>query len=310
MATFSTATSGFSDLVQELVSKQLEDELRSNLPHTTPGNYVPGQLIKGTNIIRYARYADLGAATTPLTEGAAPTSQALTIGSETLSVAQYGGVVEWTDLAELDSPHEIVAVASERASRQAADTIDVLVRDVLAAGTNVKYSNGAARSAVSATLTGAKVKQMFWFLRDSKVDTFGDGTYRAIITPEQAYDLESDTANGGWMDAHKYVDNTPLLTNEVGRYAGIRFMVSPNAKVFATAGASSVDVHSAFVMGPRSYAIGDSQSLAAYFIPRGGDHSDPLAQLGKLGWKCRFGTILLDEAGARYVRLETAGSTL
>jgi N4-gp56 family major capsid protein len=310
MATFSTQTSNFSDLVQELVSARLEEELRASLPHTSPGNYVPGRIIKGTNIIRYARYPDLAAQTTALSEGTPPISQSLSIQSETLSVQQYGGVLEWTDLAEIDSPHDVVAINAERAARQAAVTIDTIVRDVLAAGTNVKYSNGSARSAVSATLTGAKVKQMFWYLRDQNVPTFGDGTYRAIITPEQAFDLESDTATGGWMDVHKYVDNSPLLSGEIGRYAGVRFMVSSSAKVFATAGASNADVHSGFFMGTDSYVIGDSQSLAAYFVPRGGDHSDPIAQKAMVGWKVRFGSILLDQAGARYVRLETAASTL
>lgn len=310
MATLATTTTNFNDLVQELVMKQAEDELRASLPHTAPGNYEPGRLIKGTNLIRFARYPDLAAATTPLTQGAAPTSRALSIESETLSVAQYGDVLEWTDLAELDSPHDIVAIGAERAARVAAITIDTIVRDILALGANVKYSNGAARSTVSATLTGDLVKRMFWFLQTSNVPTFPDGTYRAIISPEQAYNLEADTATGGWMDAHKYVNNAPLLAGEVGRYAGVRFMVSDIAKVFTTAGAGAVDVHSAFFMGPKAYAIGDSQTLKAYFIPRGGDHSDPLAQLGKLGWKCRFGAILLDQAGARYVRLETAATAL
>jgi N4-gp56 family major capsid protein len=310
MATFKTDAANFSALVQEVVRGTAEEELRAFLPHLASGNYEPGTIISGTNLIRYGRYPDLTAATTALTEGAAPTSRALTVETETLSVAQYGDVLEWSDLAELDSPHEIVAISGERAGRVAALTMDVIVRDILAAGTNVKYSNGSARSSVSATLTGAMVKQMFWFLRKSNVPTFGDGTYRAIISPEQAYGLEVDTANGGWMDAHKYVDNAPLLSGEVGRFAGVRFLVSSNAKVFATAGAGSVDVHSAYFMGPKSYAIGDSQTLRAYFVPRGGDHSDPLAQLGKLGWKVRFGSILIDQAGARYVRLETAAATL
>lgn len=310
MATLATTTTNFSDLVTDLVRKSLEDELRASLPHLSPGNYVPASLIKGTNIIRFPRYPDLAAQTTPLTEGTAPTAQALTIESETLSVAQYGGVLEWTDLAELDSPHDVVAINAERAARQAAVTMDTIVRDVLAAGTNVKYSNGSARSTVSATITGALVKQMFWFLQSINVPTFSDGTYRSIISPEQAYNLEADTATGGWMDVHKYVNNAPLLSNEIGRYAGIRFMVSDSAKVFATAGAGGVNVHSAFIFGPDSYAVGDSQALSAYFVPRGGDHSDPIAQKATVGWKVRFGSILVDQAGPRYVRLETAAATL
>jgi len=310
VATTTTATSGFSDLVQELVKERAEEELRARLVHAMPGNFLPGRLIKGTNFIRFARYADLSVSTTALTEATAPTDQELTIASEAFSATQYGGTIAVSDLANLDSPHELISIAAEKAARQAADTIDVLVRDVLQAGASVKYSNGAARSAVSAALTGALVKQMFWNLQKRNVPTFADGTYRAIITPNQAYDLEADTATGGWMDVHKYVDNSPLLTNEIGRYAGVRFMVSSNAKVFATAGASSVDVHSAFFFGPQSYTIGDSQTLSAYFVPPGGDHTDPLAQKAIVGWKVRFGAMLLDEAGPRYVRLETAATTV
>jgi len=315
MATLSTATTNFADLVQEVIARSAEDELRASLPHLSPGNYVPGKIIKGTNLIRWARYADLAAQTTPLTEGAAPTAQSLTIASETLSVAQYGGVLELTELADLDSPHDMVAVNAERAGRQAALTMDTIVRDILAAGTNVKYAGTAtsrATVASSMTLTGALVKRMFWFLKNSNVPTFGDGTYHAIVTPQQAYDLESDTANGGWMDIKKYtnVAINDLLSGEVGLYAGVRFMVSSSAKVFATAGASSADVHSAIFLGNAAYAVGDSQTLRSYFIAPGGDHSDPIAQLAKIGWKVRFGSILLDEAGARYVRLESGATTL
>lgn len=315
MAITSTSTSGFSTLVQALVRAQAEEELRTALVHTIPSNYLPGTFDKGTNTIRFARYADLALQTTALTEGSPPTPKALTISSEAFSATQYGDIVDITDLAQIDSPHDLAAIAGERVGRQAAASIDYLVREILHAGTNVKYSNGSARSTVSASLTGALVKRMFWFLTDSNVPKFPDGTYHAIISAEQAYDLEVDTANGGWMDIHKYTNPSPLLTGEVGKYGGVRFVVpssstaSVGAKVFGAAGASSADVHSAWFQGPGAYAMGDSQTLEAYFVPPGG-RGDELAQKMSFGWKTRFGSMLVDEAGARYVRLETAATAL
>ena len=312
MAITQTSTAGFSDLVQELVLAKAQEELRGRLVHVMPGHFVPGRFVKGTNTIRFARYNDLGADTTPLNEGETPVSQALSIGSDYFTATQYGNTIAVTDLAQLDSPHDLISIASERIARQAAETMDLVVKDVLAAGTNVKYAGDAtSRAEVAQTdvITGALVKKMVASLKAANVPAFADGFYRCILHPYQEYDILTDTANGGWMDSTKYVDNMPLLNGEIGRYAGVRFLVSSNAKVFEEAGAEDANVYSAHFFGPDSYTVGDSQTLQAYFVSPGGDHSDPLAQRALAGYKMRFGAKLLDLTGSRYVRLET-GATL
>jgi N4-gp56 family major capsid protein len=318
MATLSTATSNFSALVQEVVVKSAEEELRAKLVHAMPGNYLPTSFIKGTNLVRFARYADVAAQTTALTEGTTPTAQALTIASEAFSATQIGGVFELTDLAQLDSPHDLIAINAERAGRQAAVTYDVLVREILAAGASVQYVTAAARTAIASSniITGAQVKKMVAILARNNVPTFGDGFYRSIISSDAVYDLFTDTANGGWMDASKYVDNTPLLNGELGRYHRVRFMevgglgsgTNPGAKVFVDGGASSADVYSTIFFGPDAYTLADSQRLSAYFVAPGGDHNDVIAQKAAIGWKGRFGCMLVDEAGPRYIRLEHAAT--
>lgn len=318
MATLSTATSNFSSLVQEVVRKAAEDELRTKLAHTMPGNYISAQIVKGTNFIRFARYADVAAQTAALTEGAAPTAQSLTIASEGASATQIGGVFEITDLATLDSPHDLIAINAERAGRQAAATVDILVREILAAGASVQYVTATSRAtlAPSNVVTGAQVKKMVALLARNNVPTFGDGFYRAIIHSDVVYDIFTDTANGGWMDANKYTSAEPLLRGEVGRYHRVKFLetggtgtgTNPGAKVFVDGGASLADVYSTYFFGPDSYALADSQPLQAYFVAPGGQ-SDPIAQLAKIGWKTRFGCMLVDEAGPRYIRLES-GATL
>lgn len=312
MAITTRDTAGFSDLVQELVLAKAQEELRGRLVHVMPGHFVPGRFVKGTNTIRFARYNDLGADTTPLNEGETPISQALSIGSDYFTATQYGNTIAVTDLAQLDSPHDLISIASERIARQAAETMDLVVKDVLAAGTNVKYAGDATSRATVAqndVITGALVKKMVASLKASNVPAFADGFYRCILHPYQEYDILTDTANGGWMDSTKYVDNMPLLNGEIGRYAGVRFLVSSNAKVFEEAGADDANVYSAHFFGPDSYTVGDSQTLQAYFVSPGGDHSDPLAQRALAGYKMRFGAKLLDLTGSRYVRLET-GATL
>ena len=317
MATTTTATSNFSDLVQELVSARAAEELRARAVHAMPGLYVPARFIKGTNTLRYARYADLAVNTTPLSEGTPPTDGELTISSEFFTAKQYGATVAVSDLAQIDSPHDLISIAAERIAYNATRSMDVLVRDEIhstaltsavfgATGATTLTSN-TSNSAVAAAgvLTGAFVKNMVARLKGGNVPQFADGTYRCIIHPSQEYDLVSDTSVNGWIEANKYVNNIPLLTNEIGMFAGVRFIVSSDAKVYATAGASSGNVYTALFLGPDAYTIGDSQTLQSYFVAPGGDHTDPLAQKALVGYKMRFGSLLLDNAGARYRVLKT-----
>lgn len=317
MATTTTSTSGFSDLVTQLVSARAEEELRARAVHAMPGLYVPARFIKGTNTLRYARYADLAVSTTTLTEGTAPTDDALTISSEFFTAAQYGATVAVSDLANIDSPHDLISIAAERIAYKAVRSMDTIVRDnihanvltsaVYGATASATLTQNAANSAIAAAgvLSGSFVKQMVTRLKAANVPQFADGTYRCIIHPAQEYDLVSDTSVNGWIESRKYVDNTELLTGEIGQFAGVRFIVSSDAKVYATAGASAGNVYNALFLGPDSYAIGDSQTLQSYFVAPGGDHSDPLAQKAIVGYKMRFGSLLLDEAGARYRVLKT-----
>ena len=316
MATLSTATSNFSSTVTALVLKRLEENRRAKLPFLTPESYIPAIHVKGTNgVMRFVAYLDLAATTTSLTEGSPPTAQTLEIATDEFTAAQKGGTIELTDLAQMQSPHDLITVAADRAAWQAALTMNTLAKDAIYGGVAViKWSNGSARSTVSATITGALVKRMVSYLSSVNVARFADGYYRAIISPQQAYDLQTDTANGGWMDIYKAVDNAPLVQGELGyelgQYGGVRFLVSSIAQVYATAGASGVDVHSALLFGPGYFAWGDPESIEARFVPPGGDHSDPLGQKAIIGWKAYVGGVIADAGGAKYVSLETAATTL
>jgi N4-gp56 family major capsid protein len=309
VANLSTATTNFSSTVTALVAKKLEEALRANYVHLTPGNFIPAELMgNGTNSLTYVGYSDLAAKTTALTEGTTPTAVGLSVVIDTATATQVGEVIELTDLSVLQSPHRLIEVAADKAANQAANSADVLVREILNAGTNVQYVTATSRvlTAASNILTGLQVKKMHAILARTNVPKFGDGTYRAIVHPDAVYDLQTDTATGGWMDVWKYTSNQPLLTEEVGRFGGVRFQVSSNAKVFATAGAGGVNIYSTFFCGPESYVVGDMQSIRTYFVPAGGDHEDPLAQRALIGWKMAFGCMLADANGNRYVRLEHA----
>lgn len=245
MATTSTATTNFNQTVVALVQKRLEELLRAPLPHLLPGNFRKAEFVKGTNnVMRFLNIPDLSVvAGTPtpgtlpwLNEGSPNASEALTFGYEEFSANQAGRVIELTDVAMMESPLDLFAEAADRIARNAIATADRRVAEVLSAGAQVTYAGGGSSRATipsNSALTGQLVKLTVARLKAASVPTFSDGTYRAIVHPGSTYDLESDTAVGGWIDAQRYAGSEALFSGEVGRYAGVRFIESPAAVSFA-----------------------------------------------------------------------------
>jgi N4-gp56 family major capsid protein len=324
------SSNAYSALITELVASQAQENLRNRLVHAMPGNYTAGRFQKGSNEIRYARYPDLtplGVSDT-LTEAGSPAEYDLTITTESFVPKQYGKVLKVSDLAQLDSPHDLISIASERLARAATESMDNIIRDVINQGTNVMYAGDATARANVGTgsndgVVGLTIKKAVAKLKAANVPTFADGFYRCIIHPAVEFDLLTDTSANGFLEATKYTKSLDLLNGEIGAYAGVRFLVSPSAKVFSAAGGGGADVYSSFLFGPDAYIVGDSQTLQSYFVAPGGDHSDPIAQVATLGFKMRFGAILRGEGTTgefdgsntstgqpRYLRIESTATTI
>lgn len=325
MATTNTGTTNFDKTVQTLIRKELEGELLGSLPHLSDSlGYVKAKFVKGTNsTMRFLRIPHLTVTTnngtpdnsTPtapwLKEGESPAAQALSFGYEEFTAYQAGQRVELTDLAMDEYPGELVGEASVRVARQALATIDEYVGRILAAGANVIYAAGSARTdvGVADTLTGTLVRRAAQGMKLDNIPMFGDGTYHAVVSPAVVFDFEEDEALGGWKAIGTYSSPNGILAGELGKYAGVRFMESSNARAFASAGAGGATVYSTFLTGPDSFAFGDWGNVTTHYVAPGG-HGDELAQVASIGWKCRIGAMLTDEAGPRYVRLETGATNI
>lgn len=325
MATLTTATTNFNNTVTALVLRRIAENLRDKSVYLQDGAFVRGDLIPGTNLIRHVAYTDMSVTTngntvTPgtapwLTEGVPPTDEALAIFYEEYGAQQAGRTLALSDVSLAQSPHNLMAVAAERIGVNAAQTIDLFVGNVLHAGTARLLYAGAATSRVTVAsghnMTGALIRRAVAVLKTANVPTFPDGTYHAFIHPMILHDLQADTADGGWVDITRYAQPGNFLTGEVGKYMGVRFMEATVANNFANTGVGgTVDVYSTYIFGPDSFAFGDLQSVQAYMVSPGGDHTDPLAQKAIVGWKAMFGTKLLSITGAgnKYLRIEAASS--
>jgi len=274
----------------------------------------------GTSTIKFRRYGNLSAATTALTEGVTPTGSSMSVTDITATVAQYGDFVTYSDVVSYESKDAILTEFAEVLGDQAGDTLDQLARDVLAAGTTVTYVGQSDRVSVSSTdlITATEVRKAVRTLKLAKARRItrmvaastGIATepvsqaYVGICSPNTTYDLQDET---GWVPVEKYSSSMGIMEGEVGKIGDVRFIETPNAKVFSGAGASSIDVHATIILGAEAYGVSRISGAALKNIvkPLGsGGSTDPLDQRGTTGWKGTFVAKILNDDFM--VRLEHA----
>ena len=216
---------------------------RPGYRHGTPKN--------GGKTIEFRKYSPLAKATTALTEGVTPDGQALDVSAITATVSQYGGWIQLPDMLLLTAIDNNMVQATELLGDQAGRTLDTVTREVLNGGTNVQYYDGSVTS--RAALTGANkltVDCIFRAVRFLKTQNAKpiDGSFVGIIHPDVAYDLMRST---DWIDLQKYTNNVDHVFNgEIGKIAGVRFVETTEAKIFAKGGAkpsgsdNGIDVYS------------------------------------------------------------------
>lgn len=290
------------------VQKNVLQNLRASLVFADREFAAEGTFDPGHDTIMFVDVPDLAINTTPLTEGTAPTPKALSLGTVTMSAAQYGDAVSITDLAKVKSPVELVPLASERLGRQVQESLDQIARDVIAAGGTVAYHSGATAGTRADVASGDKMdaselRRLKTKMFKAKIKPFSDGFYRLWTHPNVEYDLRADTNTGGFIDVNKYTDSSPLIKGEVGKLEGFRIMSIVNAPTFA----STTTVYASIAVGNiKGWGAGDLQTLKTYHVAPGGDHTDYLAQEEILGWKVAYGVAVLDNS--YYFRLESAAT--
>lgn len=277
-----------------------------------------------TNIIKFRKYNSLSAATTALNEGVTPTGSQLSLTDITATVLQYGDFITTTDLLKWTVIEDIDPEIADILGDQAGDTLDQLTRDILAAGTTYQYVQGVAGRTSIATgmiLTGDEIRKAVRTLHTNNAKhiksqinaSTGFNTtpvhdcYVGIISEKTLFDLKKDP---DWVPVEEYASQGDIMEGEQGKLDEVRFVLSgSNAKVFASGGAGSIDVHATIIIGREAYGISRiaGESMETIIKPLGsGGTEDPLNQRSTVGWKATFVAKILQQAFM--IRIEHAVS--
>ena len=289
-----TSASGMSAEMKTFYEKRLIDQAEPALVHDQFGDPYPIPANGGKNI-EFRKYDSLPKATTPLTEGVTPDGQTMNVSTVTAEVKQYGGWVPITDTLQLTAIDNNIVQATKIIASQAGRTLDTIVRDVLAGGTNVIYApkigeGGAetpvtSRATLDATcqLTSDLIARAATQLKAMNADPIGT-SFVGIIHPYVAYDLRRDP---DWIDVHKYAQPDEIYNGEIGTLHGVRFVETSEAKIWKGTGCpAGLAVFSTLILGAHAYGSTEIEGGGLeHIVKQLGYGDDPLNQRASVGWK-------------------------
>ena len=289
-----TGASGMSAEMKTFYEKRLIDQAEPALVHDQFGDPYPIPANGGKNI-EFRKYDSLPKAITPLTEGVTPDGQTMNVSTVTAEVKQYGGWVPITDTLQLTAIDNNILQATKIIASQAGRTLDTIVRDVLAGGTNVIYApkigEGGAETAVTSRatldatcqLTSDLIARAATQLKAMNADPIGT-SFVGIIHPYVAYELRRDP---DWINVHKYAQPDEIYNGEIGTLHGVRFVETSEAKIWKGTGCpAGLAVFSTLILGAHAYGSTEIEGGGLeHIVKQLGYGDDPLNQRASVGWK-------------------------
>lgn len=265
----------------------------------------------GTKTTKHRRVIPYSPATTPLSEGVPPAATAIQYEELELTVQQYGGYTEITDVVVDLHTTPVLKDINEQNAEQVVRTREALLWSRLRATPSVIYSGGvSAIGSVTAPLSYSLQAKATRVLKRNKAKKFTQivqgGVKQATQPIEAAYlcfvhtDAEDAIrAMDGFTPVAKYGSQKPVSPNEFGAVGDVRYISSPDLEPQIDAGAtggsnlstggSKADVYSAVYVGMNAYAIvqlaGQGSIIPVVRNVGTPSKSDPLGQVGSVGWK-------------------------
>jgi len=271
-----------------------------------------------SNTIKFRKYGALPVNTTALTEGLTPAGRNASVTDITAVAQWYGDYIIFTDVVTIESPDPVLSELTKVLAEQAGQSIDEIHRDVLVAGTNVKYADKTATQAVDArasllaedVIEARDIRIAVTMLRNANakyVTSFvsPDAGYATtpcapsfvgIVHPNVVSTLE---AMDGWQSVEKYANMGNVFPFEVGKIGRVRFIESTQAKVFEGEGDSEGDVYATLIFAQDAYGVTsiNGNAMKTIIKPLGSSgSSDPLEQRGSIGWKANTVAKILNQS--------------
>lgn len=296
MADAFVSTTTQSNLVAGAVDRYVRAALRHSPMLRNVADTRPVQVDKPGSSVTLYTYSDLAPATTPLTETVDPDAVALgNPTGTTITLNEYGLATISTVRVGKFSFSDIDPNQMDQVAYNLRDTLDVLVRDILSAGTNVRYSGGATSTGTVTSqknLASADVRFCVAKLRGAAAQGRAGELYWAGVHPDVAHDLKAESGSGSWREAHVSAAPDLIWPNMIGVYEGCFFVESARMKSAqdgadgTDAGANPDVVYRSIIAGKEALAeaVADEPHVEIGVVPDKLNRFHPMGWRGILGW--------------------------
>ncbi len=275
----------------------------------------------------YFSSSNFNPVTKQLTEGVTPAATGLSKADIQATLVQYGDRTEVSDVVMDTHEDPILQEAIEILGEQAPIILEKARFNVLKAGTNVIYANGASRAAVNTIIALSDLRQAERSLERQlskpitsmvrSTPSYGTEAimpcFVGICHTDMRYNLEILT---GFIQPADYGSVSPW-DNEIGTVGKVRFVASTVVEPWRGGGAtggsnvletsSIADVYPILIFAKDAYGIvplKGKASIIPMIVNAKPSDSDPLAQRNHASWKAMQTTIILNDSWMQ--RLEVA----
>lgn len=233
------ADTTYGDISPRTAGHAAKDMLKRGLPFLCIEKFGQGSPLEKNNTKTkiFRRYEALDPTPNPLTEGVTPGSKTLTKTDVTVNLTQYGDLVTTSDVVVDTHEDNVLKEGTDVLGEQAAEMIELTRFYALRAGTNVFYSNGAARDAVNTPISLARQRQITRGLKAQRArkitkviksdKNYGTQAVAPAFVALCHTDLEGDIRNmTGFTPTEKYGGAMTPFEGEVGKVEDVRYIVS------------------------------------------------------------------------------------
>lgn len=328
-------TTQYGDISPRTAAFASKDFLKRALPYLLIEKFGQAKPLpqRSTKTVKFRRYNSLDNTPKYLVEGVTPTANKLTATDVTAVVKQMGDRITITDVVMDTHEDPVLREGTMVLSEQAAQMVERMRFEILRAGTNVMYTNGTSRTALTTTISTPFQRRVTRALKRQNarvITTVVRSTpsyetanvapsYIALVHP----DLEADIRDmAGFVPIERYGSMTPY-ESEIGKVEDVRYLSSTiiepwadaatgtlatNGGVNGNTGATGIALQSTSGTNPDVYPILYIARDAYGLVPLKGKNaltpmvvnpkpsdSDPLAQRGHISWKTMQTAVILND---------------
>jgi N4-gp56 family major capsid protein len=280
-----------ANLVTQAYDRLVEFALRSVPSFRAVADKKPVSQTHAGSSVLFQVYNDLAVKTSTLTETSdveAVAVPATTTVAVTLN--EYGNSIISTRKLDLFSLADVEPALANIVAYNMNDSLDLVVRGVLAGGTQVIREiagaiSTAAVTGVSATDTikAKDIRYVVAKMRAANVVPRRGSLFASYIHPEVSHDLRAETGTAAWRQPAEYVNPAGIYAGEIGTFEGVAFIESPrlpNSQAGAGSGTTQTRVYDTFIMGQQALAEAVAEEPHTVIGPV----TDKLMRLRPIGW--------------------------